>query len=415
MKKQFFYLFTAICLAVCFTSCDKGDDPKDPGNTDAFTGYDNEKLDQEIFADDTETASGFAFTAKEAWSISIGDATKSTTDNSWVEVDPMNGDAGSHAINITLDLNYTGEDRVAEINIKAGESTITITVEQKGTTGEGKTPVKVISAIIDQADDETESYKFTYNSNNEIEKIEYTAEDKGGKEITEKIYTYSEGKIVSKGIYSDQGATTAHDQTITLNSDGNAISSDKPYSMGDLNWTDKTTWTYNNENYLSKIKYKETSHSTNEAGLITSYVSNITFNCSWESGNLTSAVGSRQSGTPQISSTTHTININYTTYENKSNVDIFTLMGNTGESFYLAFGTSDAGILKKCGQATVNLIDRITEIITSSESDSKYEKRIRFEYEFDKDRYVTRVIVYTSVGNESTERSYSYKIEYIIL
>ena len=87
----------------------------------------------------------------------------------------MSGDAGSHTINIKLDLNYTGEDRIAKINIIAGESTITITVEQKGTTNNGKTPIKVVSSmtiaeICDDGSKESLVQEFEYNEDYNVSK-----------------------------------------------------------------------------------------------------------------------------------------------------------------------------------------------------------------------------------------------------
>lgn len=124
-----------IMFAVCaLTSCDKEKD--EPKNIEVTGG----SIKQELFADNTQGKEGVKFTTTGAWTSTVTPTTKAEA-STWVSIDPASGDkAGEYAINIKLEANYTGADRKAEIKINCGGTTITITVEQKGTTKDGEIP-----------------------------------------------------------------------------------------------------------------------------------------------------------------------------------------------------------------------------------------------------------------------------------
>ena len=101
------------------------------------------KTDYSIYADETSgtPAEGISFTTTGPWHAAITQ-TRAEGDVSWVTVTPDHGDAaGDYTVTITLDVNTTGEDRAATVTIVCGSTSITITVEQKGTTSDGDVPV----------------------------------------------------------------------------------------------------------------------------------------------------------------------------------------------------------------------------------------------------------------------------------
>lgn len=134
-------------LAVGFAAC---------SNEEETTGGKDVQLAEgtpdkiEVYADDKgETVNegkGVTFTTTGAWRATVNPVmksavTKAAEDTQWVKVVPDHGDAaGTYTIQIVLGVNATGEDRSATISITCGETVITITVEQKGTTEDGKVP-----------------------------------------------------------------------------------------------------------------------------------------------------------------------------------------------------------------------------------------------------------------------------------
>lgn len=123
-KKILLTALTTLFIAIFATSCEE--------NENTIKGYDKDKLSITTYADDTEVKGGFSFTATEAWTTAIdyGESVRSGS-NDWVTLDPASGNAGEVTITITLDENLTGEDRNATIRIICGETTLTITIEQR--------------------------------------------------------------------------------------------------------------------------------------------------------------------------------------------------------------------------------------------------------------------------------------------
>lgn len=116
-------------VAMCtLASCD--DEKEEPKNITITSGFNK----QELFANNTQGQGEVKFTTTGAWTSTIIPATKADAP-AWASIDPASGDkAGEYTINITLEPNYTGETRKAEIKISCSVTTITITVEQKATT-----------------------------------------------------------------------------------------------------------------------------------------------------------------------------------------------------------------------------------------------------------------------------------------
>lgn len=140
MKRIFAFLFAAAALAGC-SDDNGGDGGKDiqlaPGTPKDYT----------IFADETSgtPSEGISFTTTGPWRASVAETRADASDNggssSWVSVSPDHADAaGDYTLTTTLGVNTTGEDRRATVTIECGGTKITITVEQKGTTEDGKVP-----------------------------------------------------------------------------------------------------------------------------------------------------------------------------------------------------------------------------------------------------------------------------------
>ena len=71
----------------------------------------------------------FSFNAPQAWSVSVRETT-ATRSASWLKVHPTSGAAGDVTITITAEPNVTGETRTAEVTIRSGSQTETVTVTQ---------------------------------------------------------------------------------------------------------------------------------------------------------------------------------------------------------------------------------------------------------------------------------------------
>ncbi|MDR0830590.1 MAG: Ig-like domain-containing protein, partial [Prevotellaceae bacterium] len=150
MKKL--YLFTAAVFAatIIFSACEPTiEKPKD------IIVDDPAQLTQQVYADETQTSSEVSFTTTGAWTSNISETgavysarqKKITSDSIWVHITPESGDtAGNYTIVITLDPNYTGEDRTATITISCNGTDVTITVSQSGHAEDGTVPEPPVMA-----------------------------------------------------------------------------------------------------------------------------------------------------------------------------------------------------------------------------------------------------------------------------
>lgn len=184
MKKAFLIFCSTLLFAL--PSCSSSND-SEPGDNDI--SIQDSELNQNIFADEAEISGGVSFTTAGPWSSSISEknATKSGTPD-WVSIDPDHGTAaGNYTINIALENNYSGEDRTAEITIRCGDSSITISVTQKGVKEDGQKPEppRLITSITESAvfqsdyyDGSTSyreykpySYEFKYDKKNRLKEF----------------------------------------------------------------------------------------------------------------------------------------------------------------------------------------------------------------------------------------------------
>ncbi len=169
-------LSAATILAGC--SKDEG------GNGDPFTPPIQEQLTQSAYADNENTGGGFSFTADAPWTATVNEVqaqapalasvqVKSDTraaDNNgnnvvWLKLyngnsEAYSGSAGTITLRIEIDQNYTGERREAQITIRSGNNTFTVTVVQEGIKQDGsqnEPPVKVTKITLDKTELSLES------------------------------------------------------------------------------------------------------------------------------------------------------------------------------------------------------------------------------------------------------------------
>jgi len=139
-KKLSSKLIALTCIAsfiLAFTACKK--------NEDNLFLHNKQDATQTAFADETRT-NGFIFTVKNNWVLTVRDATShKNNDVSWLvllcnEMETYSGNAGTFSMDISLELNYSGETRRAMIEIVSGDDKITVTVTQSGTNEGGEVP-----------------------------------------------------------------------------------------------------------------------------------------------------------------------------------------------------------------------------------------------------------------------------------
>ncbi len=148
--KKFFHAALVLPLVLFAVSCsESNDDGGNGGNEGGGNTPTNIELtggtstQQQVYADQTETPAPIRFTAKAAWTATVAEVqTKAEGGSSvdWLKLDAYSGGAGEVSLTMTLEENTTGQGRKAEIRIECAGTTLTITVEQKGTKQDGTTP-----------------------------------------------------------------------------------------------------------------------------------------------------------------------------------------------------------------------------------------------------------------------------------
>ena len=132
-------------LALVVAGC-SGDDGA-PKNV-VLTG--GTQTSQTVYADETQgTGGGISFTATADWVATVTEVAVSKAAGGssvdWLTLSAYSGGAGEYTLTLTLKENNTGTDRKAKIEIACAGDVITITVEQKGTTEAGETPVEPVN------------------------------------------------------------------------------------------------------------------------------------------------------------------------------------------------------------------------------------------------------------------------------
>lgn len=253
MKTLQLFLLSFVLL---IAGCDKNE-----STPVSITDFDPEQLNQTIYADQTATSNGgFAFTAKESWYTQIQDiSTKSVSKapNSaptWVRVDPSSGGAGTVQMTISIDENNTGTDRIAEIRIISGETTLSLKIEQKAQTRE--------EAGVD--DEETDSSIESPNQDKRtvryLSSLDYTHKDGDKTERGTITYTYDEDHFVSQvtdgeDTFSYTIDRGGHYTNLVVSGDGDGILSPEPWEMTINYWND--TERYGSSGVLFYASHKE--------------------------------------------------------------------------------------------------------------------------------------------------------------
>lgn len=169
-----------LSAATIFAGCSKDEG----GNGDPFTPPIQEQLTQSAYADNENTGGGFSFTADAPWTATVNEVqaqapalasvqvksdTRAADNNSnnvvWLKLyngnsEAYSGRAGTITLRIEIDQNYTGERREAQITIRSGNNTFTVTVVQEGIKQDGsqnEPPVKVTKITLDKTELSLES------------------------------------------------------------------------------------------------------------------------------------------------------------------------------------------------------------------------------------------------------------------
>ncbi len=139
--KRFFHAVLVLPLVLFAVSCSESND-NGGGNDDPIKLSPGTELKQEAFADEEQALAPIKFTATAPWKATVSEvATKAEAGRvDWLELSKYEGEKGEVSINMRLEVNTTGQDRKAKIRIACGDTTIVITVEQKGKTESGEVP-----------------------------------------------------------------------------------------------------------------------------------------------------------------------------------------------------------------------------------------------------------------------------------
>lgn len=123
--KAFYFVMFLTALSLC--SCGE-----DSGSTDSeIVLADGMPTVMQFMADDDGDGQFIKFVANDSWIASTEDA------DSWVSLSPEQGNVGENVVSISLEKNYTGVERKAQITIKCGDDSIVVIIEQKAETSYG--------------------------------------------------------------------------------------------------------------------------------------------------------------------------------------------------------------------------------------------------------------------------------------
>ncbi|WP_299229498.1 BACON domain-containing protein [uncultured Bacteroides sp.] len=121
--KVFYFIvfFTAFALCSCSEESSTADSE--------IVLADGASAVMQFKADEDGSSQFIKFIANDSWIAS--------TEDSWVSLSSEQGNAGENVISISLEKNYTGVERKAQITIICGDDSITIIIEQKAETSYG--------------------------------------------------------------------------------------------------------------------------------------------------------------------------------------------------------------------------------------------------------------------------------------
>ncbi len=144
--KKFFHAALVLPLMLFAVSCSESNDDGG-GNDEPIKLSPGTELKQEAFADEEQALAPIKFTAAAPWTATVTDTTPVQAKTKaeagrvdWLTLSAYSGGTGNVSLTMTLEVNTTGHDRKAKIRIACGDTTIVITVEQKGKTESGEVP-----------------------------------------------------------------------------------------------------------------------------------------------------------------------------------------------------------------------------------------------------------------------------------
>ncbi len=233
--KSFYYLL--LCAALTFSACSEGED--NPSQLKLADGIPTEI----VFGDgETNSVKEIKFVASAPWTASVKEtsAARSGSEVDWLTLDKYSGNAGEITLTLTIKDNETSETRKAEIVIVCGDTTITITVEQKpsadgnedgGNETDDSKLVKMMkfrekTTNTDQSNTSAKPYIAKYKYDKEGRTIEMVTEpENGGIPRQTYTYVYSGDKIeiteVDEQPESEESGKFLYE--VSLNEVGNAI------------------------------------------------------------------------------------------------------------------------------------------------------------------------------------------------
>lgn len=259
IKNYFLGFLVAIVLGAC--SSEEGE-----GGGSVILNPDT-PTSQTIYADETQKSGGIKFTATEPWTATVDEVKTKAGGSSvdWLKLSAYSGGAGEFTLNLTLTPNTTGKSRKAEIRITAGETVLTITVEQKAEkeNGEPVTKVKPIKkftykGVFNSDKVYTSDYildvreTFSYDEQGRLSRIVTSLADRPEKENNTITFDYTNaGKIIIKE--KEQFDNTTYEDTYIakLNEQGNVIALQDD-DKGTGTFSDYILFSYTDDNRLAK-------------------------------------------------------------------------------------------------------------------------------------------------------------------
>ncbi|MCM1441802.1 MAG: DUF4595 domain-containing protein [Roseburia sp.] len=384
------FLWVLACMAAFCTSC--SDDDKD----DTIKIAKGEK-NQTAYAD--ETGRTINFTAAEAWSTAVKyAATRAEETDEWVTLDPSSGEAGEVTISVTLDKNFTGKNRRAEITIICGDTRVTVIIEQDGKTEDGEIPdedvvvpdpgpqdARRIARIIEHDGDAPYRLDFTYDEQGRI--LTYKSWEWDGSAFVKDIdasYTYYDDRVICQSSSYDGNTTYSGTSNATLK-DGRITESENTVKGSH---TEHRTYEYDAEGRLTKL-------TTNDG--TSTYSSALT----WKDGVIASITFQDGSSSPQQE-----------TYEY---YDTETVAPKPLAFDFIAMAFGNVGEYEDMLTGYVNVFsDRYAKKVTTTGDEwNKDNGTDEYRYETDVQGYVTKVYrTWTPTGEAPREEYLMWEIEY---
>ena len=393
MKKLLFLLLAAVLLASCSSDGDEGKDL-------ILKSGDKTQI---VYADETSAAGadGIKFTAAQPWKAMVSEVAARAAGTGrveWLELSAYEGGAGEFTLTITLQPNLTGADRKAIISIVCGDTTITITVEQKATKQDGTTPDttnplgKMITKIectnyYQKEFEGVNLIEISYDNQGRVAKMVETHEDDCDGMPTPTIKTvstcaisYGNNSVAYKITQTENGASTEHidSGSITLDANGRAVSGslidyyEKDNSYSQANYT----LTYDSDGYLKDSRSADEQSILSEEKL------------TWTNGNPTEVWWGETNGKQLIDKAT------YGNVPNNANLDLNWLFALDSEGFDFAAADPKKifSALGYVGKRSKNMAELLFDAHENQEDPSQADHK--YEYEVDKDGYVTTITSY---------------------